>query len=165
MPIASLAPTLLSDSIETPLGLLRVVIEDEKLTRLDFQCEESEVADPRSATLAQLRDELEHYFAGEQVEFRTPMALQGTPFQQTVWRALQTIPYGETWSYAQLAKKIGRPTACRAVARANATNPISILIPCHRVIAADGKLAGYAGGVERKRGLLDLEQGPAPLGF
>ncbi len=158
-------PLLVQSIIETPLGPLRVVVEDEKLTRLDFQRDDSEAIGTKSMALAQLREELERYFSGERVKFRTLLAPQGTPFQQTVWKALRTIPYGKTWSYAQLAQEIGRPTAYRAVARANATNPIAILIPCHRVIAADGKLSGYAGGVERKRGLLDLEQGPAPLDF
>jgi O-6-methylguanine DNA methyltransferase len=110
-----------------------------------------------SPVLRTLRDELDRYFAGELREFRTPLAAEGTAFQQAVWAELLRIPYGQTRSYADVARRIGRPTAVRAVARANATNPISIMVPCHRVIGSDGTLTGYGGGLERKRWLLELE--------
>jgi len=102
--------------------------------------------------------QLDEYFAGTLQTFDLPLRPQGTEFQQAVWKALQDIPYGETASYGELARKIGQPTASRAVGLANGRNPISIVIPCHRVVGANGSLVGYGGGVERKRTLLDLEQ-------
>ncbi len=105
----------------------------------------------------QLTSELDAYFAGVSTAFRTPIRLIGTPFQVTVWKALQLIPYGSTVSYLGLADRLGCPEAVRAVASANASNRLAILVPCHRVIGRNGKLTGYAGGIERKRKLLDLE--------
>lgn len=103
--------------------------------------------------------QLDEYINGQRQVFDMPLDLStGTPFQQTVWEALLKIPYGKTISYAQLANHIGQPTACRAVANANGKNPISLIIPCHRVIASDGKLGGYTGGIEIKQTLLDIEQ-------
>ena len=103
--------------------------------------------------------QLDEYFAGKRRIFDLPLSPQGgTPFQQTVWKQLQEIPYGKTISYAQLAQAIGNPKACRAVGSANGKNPISIIIPCHRVIAADGSLGGYTGGLAIKKQLLDLEK-------
>jgi len=104
--------------------------------------------------------QLDEYFSGQRKTFDLPLVIEGTPFQQQVWKALQEIPYGETRSYAQQAAAIGRPTAVRAVARANGDNRFAILIPCHRVIGADGSLTGYGGGIWRKQFLLDLEQHP-----
>ena len=103
--------------------------------------------------------QLDEYINGQRQVFDIPLDLStGTPFQQKVWEALLKIPYGKTISYAQLANHIGQPTACRAVANANGKNPISLIIPCHRVIASDGKLGGYTGGIEIKQTLLDIEQ-------
>ena len=103
--------------------------------------------------------QLDEYINGQRQVFDMPIAIcTGTPFQQKVWQALRQIPYGQTISYAQLANHIGQPTACRAVANANGKNPISLIIPCHRVIASDGKLGGYTGGIEIKQTLLDIEQ-------
>ena len=103
--------------------------------------------------------QLDEYINGQRQVFDIPLDLStGTPFQQTVWEALLKIPYGKTISYAQLANHIGQPTACRAVANANGKNPISLIIACHRVIASDGKLGGYTGGIEIKQTLLDIEQ-------
>lgn len=104
------------------------------------------------------REQLEAYFAGELEEFTLELAPAGTPFQQRVWRALLEIPFGTTESYGALARRIGLPQAARAVGLANGRNPISIVIPCHRVIGADGSLTGYGGGLERKRWLLAHEQ-------
>jgi methylated-DNA-[protein]-cysteine S-methyltransferase len=101
--------------------------------------------------------QLSEYFAGTRRTFHLPLRLQGTEFQQRVWRELTEIPYGETWSYGQLARRIGNPNASRAVGLANGRNPISILVPCHRVIGADGSLTGYGGGLERKQWLLAHE--------
>ena len=101
---------------------------------------------------------MDSYFAGGLREFMVPLEPKGTPFQEKVWAALRTIPYGETWSYAVLAKRVGNPAAVRAVAKANGDNRISILVPCHRVIGSDGALTGYRWGIPRKRTLLARER-------
>ena len=108
-------------------------------------------------TFAEVREQLTQYFAGERQTFDVPLRLAGTPFQQRVWQELTRIPYGETISYGQLAQRIGRPTATRAVGAANGRNPISIVTPCHRVIGSSGKLTGFAGGLATKAFLLRLE--------
>lgn len=112
------------------------------------------------ALLDRLLQQLQEYFERNRRDFDVPTAPRGTPFQQQVWQTLKTIPFGETRSYEDIARAIGRPSAVRAVARANATNPIQILIPCHRVIAKSGALSGYSGGVWRKQKLLELERNP-----
>jgi methylated-DNA-[protein]-cysteine S-methyltransferase len=104
-------------------------------------------------------DQLREYFAGERRDFDLPIRLNGTAFQQRVWRALQAIPYGETCSYGDIARAIGKPGAARAVGMANHQNPISIIVPCHRVIGRDGSLVGYGGGLDVKARLLELERG------
>jgi methylated-DNA-[protein]-cysteine S-methyltransferase len=109
--------------------------------------------------LSEASRQLDAYFAGRLRRFELPLSLEGTPFQQRVWSALRDIPFGETRSYAQLAKAIGNPSAMRAVGAANGRNPIAIVVPCHRVIGADGSLTGFGGGIERKKFLLRLEQG------
>jgi len=153
--------TLFTDRIESPLGILEAVLDEGgALTALYFDEAEVDagvrlVRDPARAQA--LRDELGRYFAGELCEFGIELAPEGTPFQRRVWSELVRIPYGETISYGELARRLSDPRAVRAVGRANATNPISILVPCHRVIGADGSLTGYAGGLERKRALLALE--------
>ena len=108
-------------------------------------------------------EQLEAYFAGERQEFDLELDLVGTTFQRRVWEALLTIPYGETRSYGQIATQIGSPGAFRAVGLANGHNPIGIIVPCHRVIGANGSLTGYGGGLERKRILLELERGQEPV--
>ncbi|MDW6019478.1 methylated-DNA--[protein]-cysteine S-methyltransferase [Vibrio plantisponsor] len=110
------------------------------------------------AILNQAKIQLEEYFSGRRTQFDLPLAAKGTDFQQSVWQALCKIPYGETWSYQQLADEIGNPNAVRAVGLANGKNPISVIVPCHRVIGKNGKLTGYAGGVETKEKLLQLER-------
>ena len=107
---------------------------------------------------AAVREQLAEYFAGKRQQFDVPLKLAGTPFQQRVWQELVRIPFGTTITYAQLAQRIGKPTASRAVGHANGRNPISIIVPCHRVIGADGKLTGYAGGVDKKQWLLAWER-------
>ena len=102
--------------------------------------------------------QLAEYFAGQRQVFDVPLKLEGTPFQQTIWQALARIPYGVTMTYAQLASQIGKPQACRAVGNANGRNPVSIIIPCHRVIGTNGRLTGYAGGLDNKQWLLELER-------
>ncbi|HKA87564.1 MAG TPA: methylated-DNA--[protein]-cysteine S-methyltransferase [Haliangiales bacterium] len=111
--------------------------------------------------LARARAQLAEYFAGERTEFDLPLGPSGTAFQESVWKALQGIPYGETVSYGTIAARIGRPSAVRAVGAANGANPIAIVIPCHRVIGADGSLTGYGGGELRKKWLLDHERAVA----
>lgn len=162
MPGAKIEPTLFA-TYPTPVGPLLAQATESGLLRLDFKDRARRFEAPSSGPLGLLGDELERYFAGERVEFLTPLRPQGTPFQQAVWNALRTIPHGATRSYTQIAESINRPDASRAVGRANALNPISILIPCHRVIGAGGALTGYAAGLERKRWLLDLEQGQRML--
>jgi methylated-DNA-[protein]-cysteine S-methyltransferase len=115
-----------------------------------------EPADPDA--FADVVTQLDAYFAGTLAEFDVDLRLDGTEFQRRVWAALQTIPYGETRSYGQIAAHIGSPAASRAIGLANGRNPISIIVPCHRVIGSSGSLTGYGGGIERKRALLELEK-------
>jgi len=151
--------------LPSPIGPLTLVAEAGQLTALYLDAqrhrpgEESlgEPGDPGAAPFAAAARQLADYFAGRLTEFDLPLAPAGTDFQRGVWAALRTIPYGQTWSYAQLAEKIGRASAVRAVGLANGKNPISVVIPCHRVIGSDGSLTGYGGGLDRKRFLLDLE--------
>ena len=112
---------------------------------------------PANNQLDEVARQLDEYFAGKREQFDIALAAPGTPFQREVWHALQRIPYGTTCSYSDLAQHIGRPRAVRAVGTANGANPISIIVPCHRVIGSNGTLTGYAGGVERKQMLLELE--------
>jgi methylated-DNA-[protein]-cysteine S-methyltransferase len=113
--------------------------------------------DPSQPWLAQAARELQRYWRDPQQGFDVPLDLQGTPFQRQVWQALTTIPAGRTCSYAHIARQIGRPTAVRAIGAANGANPVGLIVPCHRVIGADGSLTGYAAGVERKAALLRHE--------
>ncbi len=120
-------------------------------------------AGPPDAIAAQAIDELDAYAAGRRVAFDTPLDLRGTPFQQAVWAAVRAVPYGQTSSYGQIAAGIGRPSAVRATGAANGANPLSIYVPCHRIIGADGNLRDYGGGLAIKAALLDLERGHAPV--
>ena len=131
------------------------------MTGLRFCGQEVPAQGPVSPVLAQAAAQLAEYFAGQRQSFTVPLAPRGTPFQQEVWRALCAIPYGQTRSYGQLAAALGRPSAARAVGGACRCNPIWLMIPCHRVVGASGSLTGYAGGLERKKALLALEQGQA----
>ena len=161
--------TMLYTNLDSPIGTLLLVGDGRALHGLYMQegrtaiavHEDWEAADePFADATAQLAD----YFAGRRTVFDLPLAMVGSPFQRRVWRALQDIPYGETISYGELANRIGVPSASRAVGVANGHNPISVIVPCHRVIGADGSLTGYGGGLERKRVLLDLEAGVLTLG-
>jgi len=148
--------------LKTPLGPMLALADEESLYRLEFLDPSEEVPLPerseRSKPLVSIERELDLYFEGKIKEFKTPLSLVGTPFQKRVWEELQKIPYGKTQSYVETAKAIGRPSAFRAVARANGTNKMAIVIPCHRVIYADGTLGGYSSGIEKKKQLLQLEQ-------
>lgn len=142
-------------TIDTPLGPMLAAVEDGSLTALSFDADTEQRGD--DSLLDRLCDQLDAYFADRLRGFDLPLTPRGTPFQQQVWAALRSIPHGETRSYGSVAKQIGNPDAIRAVGAANGANPIAIIIPCHRVIASDGTLHGYAGGLERKRWLLELE--------
>jgi len=149
-------------TVASPIGTLTVAGEGCTLTHL-LMSEQSHEPD-RSGwepagpdAFADVVAQLEAYFAGELTAFDVDLELTGTEFQRRVWSALQTIPYGETRSYGQIAEQIGSPAASRAVGLANGRNPISIIVPCHRVIGSSGGLTGYGGGIERKRALLELE--------
>lgn len=148
-------------SYRSPLGPLRLVGDEDGLTHLLIAPQSAPEGAVQGETplLRRAARELDEYFARKRKSFTIALSPQGTPFQQTVWAALRTIPYGQTVSYIDVAKMIGRPSASRAVGGANGKNPIPILIPCHRVVAADGSLGGYSLGLEMKRRLLELEGG------
>lgn len=148
----------------SPVGPLTLVADDGRLVGL-YQDGQRHLP-PASAfgaldstALPAVREQLDAYFGGERAAFDLPMSLAGTPFQAEVWQALRDVPYGTTCSYGDLATAVGRPRAVRAVGAANGRNPVCIVVPCHRVVGADGSLTGYAGGVAAKRLLLELEQG------
>lgn len=145
---------------ETPIGLLKIAEDGGAITEIRL-AEDSlplDVEQNKTPLLIEAKRQLTEYFGDRRKAFDLPLAPKGTPFQQKVWAALQTIPYGETRSYKQIAEQIGNSKACRAVGLANNKNPIILVIPCHRVIGADGRLVGYAGGVWIKEKLLELEQ-------
>ncbi|MFJ8046946.1 methylated-DNA--[protein]-cysteine S-methyltransferase [Streptomyces luteogriseus] len=151
---------------DSPYGPLTLVAEDGVLCGLYMTDQrhrpQEETFGTRDDTLfAETEEQLKAYFAGELKEFTVALRLTGTPFQRTVWDRLRRIPYGETRTYGQLADTLGAPTASRAVGLANGRNPIGIIVPCHRVIGANGSLTGYGGGLERKQRLLDFERGAA----
>ena len=149
--------------IASPLGPLLLAADDSGLRHIIFI---SEAQPPRSdptwrkdtASLTETVRQLQGYFAGELETFNLPLAPEGTPFQMEVWQRLRDIPYGQTISYGELARRIGNPKASRAVGLANGSNPIPIVIPCHRVIGSNGKLTGYGGGLPIKEKLLGLER-------
>ena len=155
--------------LPSPIGPLTLVAEAGQLVALYLDAQRhrpdedafGSAGDPGAAPFGAAARQLAAYFAGQLTEFDLPLAPAGTEFQRRVWAALQTIPYGQTWSYAQLAEKIGSASAVRAVGLANGKNPIALVIPCHRVIGSDGSLTGYGGGLDRKRFLLDLESASA----
>jgi O-6-methylguanine DNA methyltransferase len=147
----------------SPVGSLFLAASTKGLVRLEFEARVQNL-NPKTTQLLESRkglapylDQLNQYFAGHRREFSIPLDLRGTDFQLQCWRALLDIPYGETCSYRDLARAIGHPNAFRAVGMSNNRNPIAIVVPCHRVIAADGSLCGYGGGLDIKRKLLDLE--------
>lgn len=154
--------------IDSPIGAILLAGTDDALCQVHFhggrdstepRAEWEENAKPFREAVRQLRA----YFAGTLQSFDLPLQLEGTEFQKTVWKALQEIPYGETWSYGQLARHIHKPQAMRAVGAANGRNPIPVIIPCHRVIGADGSLTGFGGGLPIKKKLLELERGEPSL--
>jgi AraC family transcriptional regulator of adaptative response/methylated-DNA-[protein]-cysteine methyltransferase len=158
--------------LDTPLGPMTAIADEHARHLLEFVDrrglereierlrlrQKAGIAPGRTAPIEQIDAELKAYFAGHSTSFATPLASSGSPFQGAVWDALKTIPPGETWTYAQLARAVGRPRAVRAVGTANGANQLAIVIPCHRVINANGELGGYAGGVPRKKWLLEHER-------
>lgn len=174
---ATAAPLRYIDWYDSPVGPLIACATEQALCGLSFcnadRLQErlqvlreryaSSLRPGSNAVLDQLREQLREYFAGERRTFTLPLQASGSEFQQRVWAALCEIPYGQTWSYLQLAIHIGDASATRAVGHANGANPIAIVIPCHRVINADGGDGGYGGGLWRKRILLDLERGQGSL--
>jgi methylated-DNA-[protein]-cysteine S-methyltransferase len=163
---------LISSTYESPVGMLKLVAGEEGLRaviwpdgRLDRVGLAGETLTPGDApVLDATARELDEYFAGTRTTFDVPLDLHGTSFQLGAWRALAEIPYGETRTYGQQASRIGRPAAVRAIGAANGRNPVSIVLPCHRVIGSNGSLVGFGGGLEVKAALLTLERGAAEQG-
>jgi len=156
------------------LGALLAVAMDGRLVELSFydtrekalEAGEAARLDPDAAPLPRVAEQLAEYFAGRLRSFRLPLAPHGTPFQQAAWRELEAVPWGETRTYGELARAVGRPGGARAIGMAMNRNPIAIVIPCHRILGADRSLTGYGAGLERKRFLLELEgvlEKPLPL--
>ena len=150
-------------SIKSPIGEIIITAEEQGIRSIYSPTHETLIAQNDKykrdvAKLCDAADQLRAYFAGELQEFSLTLNPQGTPFFKHVWKQLELIPYGTTISYGELAKKIGKPTASRAVGMANGRNPISFVIPCHRVIGQDGSLTGYGGGLKLKRWLIEFEK-------
>jgi methylated-DNA-[protein]-cysteine S-methyltransferase len=156
--------------VDSPIGPIVLVGDDDGLTGLFMADHRYKPADhtfgePDDVPFTEVAAQLREYFAGTRTGFDVPLAPVGTPFQREVWTLLRQIPYGETTTYGELAAQLGRPNAARAVGMANGRNPISIIVPCHRVVGSTGDLTGYGGGLPRKRFLLDLEHaGVAAVG-
>ena len=167
--------TTMYTELPTPVGSLLLTANDTAITGIYFPTRDRKpqgragwVADdgkgPASAVLARARQQLTEYFAGSRTTFDLPLEPGGTPFQQSVWDALRTIPYGTTTSYGAIARRLGDVHATRAVGAANGQNPIPIVVPCHRVVGARGELTGFGGGLDRKRWLLEHEGALMELG-
>ncbi|MGH3136880.1 MAG: methylated-DNA--[protein]-cysteine S-methyltransferase [Gaiellaceae bacterium] len=145
--------------LETPVGLLTLVASNDGLRVVHFRHESppSEAVEGSHPLLSSAEEQLREYFAGQRTTFELPLDLRGTPFQVQAWQALASIPYGTTVSYGEQARRLGRPSAVRAVGAANGRNPVAIVLPCHRVIGASGALTGYGGGLDVKQALLEHE--------
>jgi len=160
--IAAMDPLYYTE-VESPVGKLVIAVSERGLVKLEFPQRTNAVTSVGSPSPAQRKlvkeceQQLSEYFAGQRREFTVPLDLRGTPFQVACWNALLAIPYGETRSYAEIARAVKRPQGFRAVGLANNRNPVAIIVPCHRVIASDGTLCGYGGGLDLKRRLLELE--------
>lgn len=146
-------------TMNTPIGPLQLLAENGALVAIKFpgQHSQSTAANEEDETLSSAKQQLEAYFSGQRRKFDLPLAASGTAFQKQVWKALVAIPYGQLRSYRDIADSIGKTRAVRAVGAANGRNPLPIVVPCHRVIGSDGSLTGFAGGIETKRLLLQLE--------
>jgi methylated-DNA-[protein]-cysteine S-methyltransferase len=160
--------TTVYTTIDSPIGELLLTGDGHTLSRLSMQGGRHPIRiDPRwqrrDEPFGDVRRQLHEYFDGTRRSFDVALQMNGNQFELLVWRALREIPYGETVSYGRIATEIGQPGAARAVGLANGRNPVAVIVPCHRVIGADGSLTGYGGGLERKQFLLDLETGVLPL--
>ncbi|PSG90429.1 methylated-DNA--[protein]-cysteine S-methyltransferase [Aurantibacter aestuarii] len=151
--------------INTPLGFTKITGDDDGISNVTVLNSEENITEIIPEVLEDAVYQLNEYFNGEREQFNLKLNPEGTDFQQTVWKALQQIPYGKTCSYLELSKTLGDVKAIRAVANANGKNPLWIIIPCHRVIGSDGSLTGYAGGIHRKKWLLDHENPYKQLSF
>jgi methylated-DNA-[protein]-cysteine S-methyltransferase len=167
---AAVDAEIVYDFFDSPIGPFVVAAEDDAIAFLLLPKDgrPAHVAPEWHRSPARLREaraQLAAYFAGKLLTFDLPLAPRGTPFQQSVWQQLRQIPYGDTTSYIELARRLGNPSAMRAVGAANGANPIAVIVPCHRVIGHDGKLVGFGGGLPAKQWLLDHERhyAPAPL--
>ena len=161
---------------DSPLGPMLVTAEDDGITEVNFvdakytrPVQPGWVEDPEAPALAECRKQLLEYFAGKRTDFDLPLASRGTEFQQRVWKEIARVRFGETITYGELANRAGTPGHARAAGAATGRNPVGVVIPCHRIVGSDGSLTGYAGGLERKRELLELEgarcMSPAPEGI
>jgi methylated-DNA-[protein]-cysteine S-methyltransferase len=165
---ATEARSLFYTRMDSPIGELLLLGDGDALHGLYMQDGRKPVAvapqwERAAAPFADVQAQLREYFAGERTVFEMPLAMDGTDFERRVWRALIDIPYGETVSYGEIARRVEQPSAARAVGLANGRNPIAVIVPCHRVIGANGTLTGYGGGLERKQLLLELERGQGRL--
>ena len=145
-------------SHKTPIGEIWIVEDNNYIVKIKYKIDFHGMTKKETELIKKTRQQLTEYFAGGRKNFDIPIKLTGTAFQRQVWTALQTIPYGEVWSYKRLAEAVGSPKGYRAVGMANNRNPISIIVPCHRVIGINGDLVGYAGGIDKKKYLLNIEQ-------
>jgi methylated-DNA-[protein]-cysteine S-methyltransferase len=159
------------DYYDSPCGRMLLVAEGDALCGAYFvgqkHMREPELGwkpDPRARPLIQAKRELDEYFGGRRRIFEVALAAEGTPFQRAVWKAIARVPFGETISYAELARRAGRPGSARAAGAATGRNPIGVIVPCHRIVGTDGSLTGYAGGVDKKRALLAHESGAGSAG-
>ncbi|HYS46159.1 MAG TPA: methylated-DNA--[protein]-cysteine S-methyltransferase [Rhizomicrobium sp.] len=166
--MSSIAKTYVSTTMLSPVGRLTLVASDTGLAAVLWENDDPKRVplaaageDARHPVLREAERQLKEYFAGARTSFDVPLDFHGTEFQKRVWAALLTIPFGETRSYGEIARTLGKPSAMRAVGAANGRNPISIIAPCHRVIGANGQLTGFAGGLKAKAHLLALEARPA----
>ncbi|HEY5109667.1 MAG TPA: methylated-DNA--[protein]-cysteine S-methyltransferase [Acidimicrobiales bacterium] len=155
--------TTLVTTVDSPIGPLTLMARGGRLTHLVMEDQAHATTAPPGSVrdddaFAEVSGQLDEYFAGRRTSFDVAMTLEGTDFQRRVWAELCAIPYGETISYGELARRVGNPKASRAVGSANGRNPVAVIVPCHRVIAGDGSLGGYGGGLDRKVRLLELEQ-------
>jgi methylated-DNA-[protein]-cysteine S-methyltransferase len=158
------------DFYESPMGRLLIVATDQSLSGLYFvdqkyyrEVEPEWLRGDHHKVVRETARELTEYFAAARKQFGIPLAAQGTPFQTSVWKAISSVKYGESITYSELARRAGHPGAVRAAGTATGRNPITIIVPCHRIVGSDGSLTGYAGGLDRKRALRELEDGARSL--
>jgi methylated-DNA-[protein]-cysteine S-methyltransferase len=162
--------SLFYKEIESPVGKLKLVANSNALVAVLWEREQPKrvkldtaTLDPQHAILLATEQQLKEYFSGERIDFDLPLEPDGSEFQKKVWQALRAIPFGQTRSYLDLAKAVGSSKSARAVGAANSKNPLSIIVPCHRVVGSDGSLTGFAGGLETKAALLALETRPGSI--